>query len=243
MPPVQDHKRANEGDQGPNTGGMGSYSCADHSLPFLKPEHVEEAQKVNERVGHALREQTGQPYQGVIYGGFILTQAGLRVIEYNARFGDPEVMNVLPIMQADFIDVCEAITRGTLNELSVRFERKSTVCKYVVPNGYPNSSSAGAQINVDAVRNLPNYGSNLRMYLGAVRSEGKNLCLTGSRAVALLGIGDTLSQAERIAEEAASAIEGPVYHRSDIGTAELVRRRVDHMGSLPLATQYRRMAI
>ena len=100
MPAIQDHKRAFEGDKGPNTGGMGTYSFENHSLPFLTEENILEAQKTNELVAKQLLKHTGLPYVGVLYGGFMLTKDGIKVIEYNARFGDPEAMNVLSILKS-----------------------------------------------------------------------------------------------------------------------------------------------
>lgn len=227
--PVQDHKRAFDGDRGPNTGGMGSYSCADHLLPFLREEHVQEAGKINRQVGEALLEETGEAYKGILYGGFMVTAAGVRVIEYNARFGDPEVMNILPLMRTDFLEVCKAICEGTLDRLEVKFENKATVCKYLVPNGYPECAVKGAEIDVTALDQLLALEPNLRAYYGGVEGDGPHFRLTGSRAIGLVGIGDTLHEAEEIAESAASSVAGPLFHRKDIGTAELIQTRVDHM--------------
>ena len=114
MPCVQDHKRAYEGDTGPNTGGMGTYSDANHLLPFLRENDVMEAADITRKVARALFEETGCEFKGVMYGGFIVTGSGVRLIEYNARFGDPEAMNVLPLLKTDFVDLCEAIIAGTL---------------------------------------------------------------------------------------------------------------------------------
>jgi phosphoribosylamine---glycine ligase len=228
--PVQDHKRAFEGDVGPNTGGMGSYSCPDHLLPFLEMEHIIEAQDINRRVGEALYEETGQEYKGILYGGFMLTKKGLRVIEYNARFGDPEAMNVLPLMETDFLDVCEAITQGTLNKLSVRFKKLATVCKYVVPKEYPGKVSPNQTIDVSQLEILQKSEDRLRVYYGAV--DGESYRLTGSRAIALVGVAATLPEAEYIAEKAACSIVGPVRHRLDIGTSNLIQKRKDHMSSV-----------
>ena len=227
--PVQDHKRARDGDTGPNTGGMGSYSCADHLLPFLTRAHVRQAGEINRLVGEAVSRKIGEEYKGILYGGFMLTKDGLRVIEYNARFGDPEVMNVLPLMQADFVEVCKSIIDGTLDKLTVRFGRQATVCKYVVPKAYPQKSGGDEEITLDAAMKAPGLGDHLRMYWAAIRQEGGKLYLTGSRAVAFVGIANTLFEAEKIAEEAASLVEGPVFHRRDIGTAELIQKRVDHV--------------
>src|SRR5437867_4543759 len=106
---VQDHKRAGEGDTGPNTGGMGSYSCADHSLPFLLPEQVKEASAINQAVARALLAETGMKYRGILYGGFMATRDGVRLLEYNARFGDPETLNVLSVLGTDLVDICQAM--------------------------------------------------------------------------------------------------------------------------------------
>lgn len=224
--PVQDHKRAFDGDIGPNTGGMGSYSCEDHCLPFLSKEHIKEASKINAAVAHALREELGAEYKGILYGGFIVTRGGLRVLEYNARFGDPEVMNVLPLLKTDFIDACEAIISGTLNRLPVVFEKKATVCKYVVPKGYPTNPERGMRIFMEDV---PRPSEKLRVYYAAVDKREDGLYLTGSRAVACVGIGSDLREAEQIAEDAASRVKGRVRHRRDIGTHSLIQKRIDHV--------------
>lgn len=227
--PVQDHKRAWDGDQGPNTGGMGSYSCEDHLLPFLKHEHVEEAGRINTAVARALLKETGEEYKGILYGSFILTKNGLRVIEYNARFGDPEIMNVLPLLETDFIDVCKAIIGGHLDKIPITFKPLATVCKYIVPEGYPGNAVKGAEVRLNG---LPPASDGLRIYYASINGEGDKLFLTGSRALAVVGIGSNLADAERIAETAASKVEGPVFYRSDIGTPELVARRVAHIAEL-----------
>ena len=122
MPVVQDHKRAYENDTGPNTGGMGTYSDSDHKLPFLEDSHIKLAQKINEQTAKALNQKFGEGYKGILYGGFIATNAGVQLIEYNARFGDPEAMNVLSILDTDFIDICESIVAGNLNMLDIVFK-------------------------------------------------------------------------------------------------------------------------
>lgn len=225
--PVQDHKRSQEGDAGPNTGGMGSYSSEDHRLPFLTSQDIAAASAINRSVGEALGREFPGPYHGVLYGGFIATRDGVKLIEYNVRFGDPEVNNVMPLLETDFVKVCENVFNSSLDSLS--FARKATVCKYVVPEGYPESPVKDVEI-----RNVPEARDDLRVYYGAVNEEegtGRKL-LTGSRAIAFVGIGKDLAQAEAIAEEAAAAVEGPVRHRQDIGTQRLVGARVEHMKGL-----------
>lgn len=226
---VQDHKRAFEGDQGPNTGGMGSYSCEDHRLPFLSDQDFRAASAINAAVARALYLDTGEKYKGILYGGFILTRNGVRLLEYNARFGDPEALNVLALLKSDLVDICEAIIQGTLTRAGVEFERLATVCKYVVPQGYPDLPVKGARIGLAGVAKE---SERLRHYFAAVDERPDGLYLTGSRAIGFVGVGANLDEAETIAEEAASAVVGPVYHRKDIGTRELISRRCDHMRQL-----------
>lgn len=227
-PPVQDHKRRFVDDRGPNTGGMGSYSAEDHLLPFLKSEDVTAGLGITEAIADALRRETGDLYKGVMYGGFIVTAGGVRLLEYNARFGDPEAMNVLPLLKTDFVDLCRAIIDGTLGDLDVTFEKKATVCKYVVPRGYglpadhPDARSTAAKIDVGDVKGA-------RLYYASVDRRPDGLYMSTSRAIGVVGISETLEKAENMAEEAVSAIGGPVDHRPDIGTKPLLEKRVRHM--------------
>jgi phosphoribosylamine--glycine ligase len=223
---VQDHKRAYDGDLGPNTGGMGSYSCPDHRLPFLTEEHRRAASAITAAVAAALAEDTGERYKGILYGGFMLTRQGVRLLEYNARFGDPEALNVLSVLRTDLVDVCEAIIRGTLGTLPVEFAPLATVCKYVVPEGYPDHPVTDERISLARVRKE---SESLKYYFAAVDERGGDLYLTGSRAIGFVGIGATLDEAESIAEEAASAVDGPVFHRKDIGTRALIQQRCEHV--------------
>jgi phosphoribosylamine--glycine ligase len=227
-PPVQDHKRRFVGDKGPNTGGMGSYSDRNHLLPFLKVEDVAEGLAITRRVAEAIFRETGEPYKGILYGGFMATRNGVKLLEYNARFGDPEAMNVLPLLKTDFIDLCRAVIDGTLDRLCVEFERKATVCKYIVPRGYglpkdhPDAASTSARIEVGDV-------GRARLYYSSVDKKADGLYMTSSRAIGVVGIAETLAEAEKIAEDAVSAVSGPVSHRPDIGTADLIETRVEHM--------------
>jgi phosphoribosylamine--glycine ligase len=227
-PPVQDHKRRFNDDRGPNTGGMGSYSCADHLLPFLKKSDIEEGLDITRRVAEAIYKETGELFKGVMYAGFMVTKNGPRLLEYNARFGDPEAMNILPLLNTDFIDVCRAVIDGCLDQLPVDFEKKATVCKYIVPKGYglpkdhPDATSTSAQIEIGDT-------GKARMYYSSVDKREDGLYLSSSRAIGVVGIADTLTEAEHIAEKAVSAIHGPVDHRPDIGTRNLIEKRVQHM--------------
>ncbi|MDD5475668.1 MAG: phosphoribosylamine--glycine ligase [Syntrophales bacterium] len=228
MPAVQDHKRRFAGDEGPNTGGMGSYSSSDHSLPFLRPGDIADGLAITERVADAIYRETGSLYKGIMYGGFMVTAAGVRLLEYNARFGDPEAMNVLPLIKTDFVDLCMALIDGTLASLSIEFEEKATVCKYVVPRGYglpadnQDEGSTSARIAIGET-------SDVNIYYSSVDQREDGLYMTSSRALGVVGIAGDLETAEKLAEEAIASISGPVDHRSDIGTAALINRRIEHM--------------
>lgn len=226
MPPVQDHKRAYENDTGPNTGGMGSYNAANQSLPFLTNNDINSAKAINIATAQALKKEFGIGYKGILYGGFMVTNDGIKVIEYNARFGDPEAMNVLSLLESDFVEICLGIANTTLNECDVTFSNKATVCKYAVPEGYPDSPIKGERIDISKVENPD------QLYLASVDLENNTLIESGSRTVAVVGIADTLQEAEAIAESEIKRIEGPLFHRTDIGTAELVQKRIKHMNVL-----------
>ena len=224
LPAVQDNKRAFNNDQGPNTGGMGSYSVANFSLPFLDPENIEMAQKINESTALALKNKFGQSYKGVLYGGFMVTKTGVKLIEYNARFGDPEAMNIFSLLKSDFVEACEAIINGNLDKVRVEFEPLSSVCKYAVPEGYPTAPAKDQKIDVSSVDK-----TKVDIYYAAVDQKEDGLYLTGSRAVAIVGKHRNLYEAERITEEEIKKIRGPVFHREDIGTRQLVEKRVKMM--------------
>lgn len=226
MPLVQDHKRALVGDKGPNTGGMGSYSDANHHLPFLTQKEVAAAWKINEAVIRALRSEIDEKYIGILYGSFIATAKGIYVIEFNARFGDPESLNVLSILTSDFTTLCQAMVTGNLKPELAVFANKATVCKYAVPHGYPDESLKNVAIDIAAVKNKA------FLYLSAVNSIDGVIYALGSRAAAYVGVADSITAAETIAETEVCAIAGPLYHRDDIGTERLIQQRVDAMRRL-----------
>jgi len=223
MPPVQDHKRAFIDDFGPNTGGMGSYSCENHLLPFLTKSDVEDGLKMTQKVAEAVHHETGEFYKGVMYAGLIVTKNGTKLLEYNARFGDPEAMNVLPLMETDFVEVCNAIINQQLHKIKIKFQNMATVCKYIVPKGYPDNPRKDEKIKIEKIP------QNAKLYYASVEQKEGILYTTASRAIACLGIADNLEKAERIAEEATKSIEGKLFHREDIGTKKLIEKRINHM--------------
>ena len=164
----------------------------------------------------------------------MLTAPGLKLLEINARFGDPEAINVLSLLETDFLDICRSITcprnYGKLNQLDIRFKPLATVVKYVVPVNYGLPKNQYVQTASDVIQ-LDNPGE-ARLYYSSVASKRTVIRLTSSRAVAVLGTGSDLAEAERIAEQGTRAVIGAVDHRSDIGTAALIAKRVRHMEKL-----------
>ena len=224
MPVVQDHKRAYEGDAGPNTGGMGTYSFGNHSLPFLSEKDINEAQKTNELVAKQLFEETGIPYVGILYGGFMLTRDGVKVIEYNARFGDPEAMNVLSILETDFLSICISMVDGNLKNQDVSFERLATVCKYVVPVGYPDKPTKNFEVFCNQ--------NDRSLFLASVMLKDQKLIACGSRTAAVVGKNKDVFQAEKFVEAGIANISGNLFHRKDIGTKKLIDSRIKRMKEL-----------
>ena len=226
MPVVQDHKRAYEGDTGPNTGGMGTYSDANHGLPFLSHDDILEAYEINVQTAKAVKDKFGEGYKGILYGGFMATANGVKLVEYNARFGDPEAMNVLSLLDSDFIAICNGIADGTLKNVDVKFQNKATVCKYAVPEGYPDSPVKNEQINVSKIENPDG------LFYASVDIQNGILVEAGSRTVAVVGMADSISNAEKIAEKEVSSVTGPLFHRADIGTDTVIQKRINHMKAI-----------
>ena len=154
------------------------------------------------------------------------TAKGVKLIEYNARFGDPEALNVLALLESDFIDICYGIANGTLDQIDARFANKATVCKYAVPEGYPANPVKGEPIDVSDISN-PN-----GLFYASVDVQNGRLVEAGSRTVAVVGMADSISKAEAVAEKELSSVKGPLFHRTDIGTDEIIQKRIDHMNSL-----------
>ncbi len=228
MPLVQDFKRAYEGDKGPNTGGMGSYSMENHLLPFVDENEYEKALKILKEIIEAMRKE-GREYRGIMYGQFMLTANGPKVVEVNCRFGDPEAMNVLSILDSNLVDIGYSIVNGTLKN-DVSFENMATVVKYIVPEGYGTSSVADGQVISVNERKIQSVGANV--YYASVHEKDGNLYTTTSRAVAIVGIGKTVEDAESVAERGLEFVSGKVYFRRDIAKKEVLENKVRKMKEL-----------
>lgn len=201
----QDHKRAFDGDKGPNTGGMGAYS----PVPFIPEAVREEAlEKIMKPVAKALVKE-GAPFCGVLYGGLILTADGPKVIEFNARFGDPETEVVLPRLESDIYSFFEAVTEG--KDFTPEWSPRPMLGIVLASKGYPGSYKKGVEI-----KGLDKVGSRV-YHMGTAEKEGK-LLTAGGRVLMVVAEGDTLAEARENALKDIALIDCPeLFHRSDIG--------------------------
>lgn len=214
MPLVRDFKRAYEGDTGPNTGSMGSYSLSNGLLPFVTSTDYNQAFDILKRLVQAVVHTIGHQYKGILYGQFMMTDQGVKLVEINVRFGDPEALNVLTLLENDFLEICLAISNGTLGSLKVGFKPKATVCKYVTPPGYPENPKVGVPIRLDlkAISDL-----SVEVFFARVEAKGTAVLTTQSRSFALVGTGDTIQEAESSVEQALTHVHGKFHVRHDIG--------------------------
>ncbi len=213
MTSAQDHKRAKDGDQGLNTGGMGTFSPS----PFYTPEVDEFCQKYIYQPTVDAMKAEGRPFKGVIFFGLMLTEDGPRVLEYNARFGDPEAQVVLPRMKNDIIDVFEACIDGTLDKVQLDFEENAAVCVVLASDGYPEHYEKGYPIEgLDTFKGKNGY---YVFHAGTKLADGK-IVTNGGRVLGVTAKGSDLKQARANAYAATEWIQFEnKYKRNDIGKA------------------------
>ncbi len=212
MPASQDHKRAYDGNCGPNTGGMGAISPPPQYTPDIARRCMDE---IFLPTIAALKAE-GRPFQGVIYFGLMLTPDGPKVVEYNARFGDPECQAVLSLLDADLLDIFLACREGTLDQVDFRWKDQAACCLVLASGGYPLDYQKGYPISglEDAGR------SAMVFHAGTKSGEDGELLTNGGRVLGVTALGDTLEQAIDNAYAAASLISFTGMHfRTDIGRA------------------------
>jgi len=212
LAPVQDFKRAHDGDLGPNTGGMGSYA----PVPGIGPHAVEELVASVHRPVLAELARRAAPFVGVLYAGLMLTDDGPRVLEFNCRFGDPETQSVLPLLDGDLLEVLAAAATGALAGTSLGLVPSAAVTVVVAAERYPDAGDRGSLI--DGVEDAEAGGA-LVFHAGTASQDGR-LVTNGGRILGLTGVGDTIAAAREAAYAAASVVsfEGMRY-RSDIAAA------------------------
>lgn len=213
MTSAQDHKRAGDGDTGLNTGGMGTFSPS----PFYTKEVEEFCEKYIFQPTVDAMAQEGREFKGIIFFGLMLTPKGPRVLEYNARFGDPETQVVLPRMRNDIVEVFEACIDGTLDQVELDFEDNAAVCVVLASDGYPVKYEKGFEI-----RGLENFKEKDGYYVfhaGSAFKDGK-IVTNGGRVLGVTAKGENLKAARANAYEAAKWIDfDNKYYRNDIGKA------------------------
>ncbi len=238
LPLVQDHPHAFEEDIGPETGGMGSIS-GKRLLPFIEESEFETSLEIMKQSIRAVKSETGENYFGVITGQFMLTDKwGPTIIEYYARLGDPEAVNMMPILE-NFDEICTGFINGNLAGISAKTKDVATVVKCVSPKGYPNERDLGRNrlITVDE-KKIKEMGA--AVYYGSTYENG-HLYTGGSRAVEIFAEGDTVVEAGEVAEKATHCVtsDWKLFHRHDIGSPELLDKRMRTAQLARDAYQYR----
>jgi phosphoribosylamine--glycine ligase/phosphoribosylaminoimidazole synthetase len=223
MPIVKDYKRLKNGDTGSQTGGMGSFTMENHQMPFLTDSDVKIANNINTKILKGLQDTTKAIYQGVIYGSYIKTATGIKVIEFNSRFGDPEGINILSILQTDFMEICLRVVNTALKFFDIKYRNEASMVIYSVPQGYPKTEHKHREIYTYNVQNHQNI-----MYASVkLHDDSDKMTLIGSRAVACIGKGPNLSTARLEALNEIKNIYGPVEHRTDIGADIISNSAID----------------
>lgn len=213
MEPAQDHKRAYEGDLGPNTGGMGVYS----PVPIVTAEELATMKHLMQVSAEATAKAPfDHDYRGVLYGGFMLTPQGPKVLEFNARFGDPETQVVLPRLESDLAEVMEAVAQGSPENIHLEWSDTWAVCVVLASEGYPGSYEKGKVIlGVDEAESMKDI---MVFHAGTAINADDELVTAGGRVLNVVALGSSFEDAREKAYEACSVInfEGKQY-RSDIG--------------------------
>jgi len=213
MTSAQDHKRAKDGDQGLNTGGMGTFSPS----PFYTKEVDEFCEKYVYQATVDAMAAEGRPFKGIIFFGLMLTEKGPRVLEYNARFGDPEAQVVLPRMKNDIVDAFEACVDGTLDEIDLEFEDNAAVCVVLASDGYPVAYEKGFVIGgLDKFKDKDGY----YVFHAGTKKTDAGIVTNGGRVLGVTAKGNDLKEARTNAYEAIKLVEfDNKYYRNDIGKA------------------------
>jgi phosphoribosylamine--glycine ligase len=244
LPETRDYKRAFDGDKGPNTGGMGSYKDSGDILPFMNlKDRKKEIELVN-RIFSKLKGKGSNPeLRGIpFYSAFIHTDKGPKILENNSRPGDPEIINLLPILEDDFVEVCYRMLNGNLRRLN--FEQVATVVTYKVPSTYGGYSTmfpekvdtneVDAPVDLSEAEKLVEKKSGeIRVYPGSLEVRANKVFALGSRAVGAVGIGYDIQEARENSLEGIGAIKGgALWNRNDVAAEGHIKKSIGHMEKL-----------
>lgn len=243
LPETRDYKRAFDGDKGPNTGGMGSYKDVGESLPFMTADDREREIEIVNRLFRKWEVKEKNALRGIpFYVAFMHTCEGPKILENNSRPGDPEIINILPLLKDDFVDICLKILEGNLTH--VELSREASVVIYKVPPSYGGFAEAFPHLVRKNEINSPidlseayalekRHGGKLRVYPAAVELKGNSIYPLKSRAVSVVGIAEDIESAREISLEGIRAIKGgALWHRNDIASKEHIGRSICHMEKL-----------
>ena len=228
IPIMQDFKYATDGDLGMMTGGMGAYSTANGGLPFIEENDLRQADQLLSEVVHALESKTGCSYRGFLYGQFMATKSGIKLIEFNVRLGDPEALNLMAILAVDPVPLFYNIATGNLTLDAVAFLHQASVSKYLVPNQYPEALEAPVTFSLDEVA-VKNAG--LTLIHGSVEKVGQSQWRAlGSRTFGLVGLGDNPGLvSEKIELFLEKAPIPQLRHRKDVGNQSIIDQKIKKM--------------
>jgi len=244
LPETRDYKRAFDGDKGPNTGGMGSYKDKGDNLPFLTETDREKEIEIVSKIFNYLRGNSeNSALRGIpFYVAFIHTGKGPKILENNSRPGDPEIINILPLLKDNFVDICYKILDGNLTRVEV--EEEASVVTYKVPPNYGGfmetypqlvkKEEIGTPVDLSqAYRLNEKYGDNIRVYPASMEIRNGETYALRSRAVCVVGISESIEEARKISLEGIKAIKGgALWHRTDIASKEHIERSIRHMEAL-----------
>jgi phosphoribosylamine--glycine ligase len=243
LPDTRDYKRAFDDDHGPNTGGMGSYKNVGDVLPFTTNANRAKEMEIVNRIfekwkGNANVELRGMPF----YVAFMHTNKETKILENNSRPGDPEIINILPILKDDFVDICFKILEGNLARIEV--EKAATVVTYKVPSNYGgymdtfpqrvDKGEIGKPVDLTKAYELTEkYGDKIHVYPAAVELRNGETYALKSRAVGVVGVGENIETARQISLEGIKAIKGgALWHRTDIASKQHIEKSIRHMEEL-----------
>jgi len=236
-PAVRDYKRAFNGDEGPNTGGMGSYKDVHEILPFMHRKDWEEAVTIGNKIFRKLKGETSNPgLRGVpMYMAYTIAKDGLKVFEINSRPGMPEIQNLMPILEDDFVDVCFNILHGNLT--SLHFEAQATVVTYKVPptyGGKVKEYTGDTRVDLNAVNRMAERReTRMKVYPCSMELRNGDTFALRSRTVCVVGIGDDIPGARKICIQGLDAITGGnLWYRTDIASEEHIKKSIAHVEKL-----------
>ncbi|MCF7888087.1 MAG: phosphoribosylamine--glycine ligase, partial [Candidatus Omnitrophica bacterium] len=231
-PCVQDFKKLLPEGRGPNTASMGSYSSNSKLLPFLSQDNYNQAINIIKKTISAFSQETGQNPCGFLYGQFMITKFGVKLIEYNFRPGDPEWLNTVVVLEDNIVDIVEDILLKKTRKLN--FKNKATVCKYITPREYPYKLYQTLDVDFNEVE-IKKEG--VGIYYSCGLDKSNKLAVGSERGIAFLATAGTIEEANKKVEAAIAKIKGDFYYREDIGTKELIEQKVKNVEKLELKNE------